>query len=439
MSVRSPMRTCLGCRRSRPQAELLRIVRTSDGGVEADLADVRGGRGAYLCRREACLSECVRRGRWPQAFRAPAVATPGSGGAAARALARGARGSVRRSKGVGDMAGKTRVHELAKELGVAPKLIIDQLHGMGFKEQSSASAIEDSSSRGSGNRSVSRLPSIRGRSPSASRPSASRRSAPRSRPPRLRPPRRRGPGRRRPPKPPRSPARRAKTAAKGKSAAKAVPPPGQGQGADAAPARASSRCTPARRPVAPAPLRSSRPPSSRLRLLPAVRAGARLERPAAVARPPAVTSEPRRAGRAREAAQALGARRAGRPRTRLPPRSRGPPERPATPQPGTPRADSSGADRRQGRAHAAATRGRGGRPGAARGSRAGRRAGRGDRQRSACPPRSRRSRRRRPPHRRPTPVRARCSGSPSRSRSPSWRSACARRSARSSASSSAWA
>jgi translation initiation factor IF-2 len=41
------------------------------------------------------------------------------------------------------MAGKTRVHELAKELGVAPKLIIDQLHGMGYKEQSSASAIDD--------------------------------------------------------------------------------------------------------------------------------------------------------------------------------------------------------------------------------------------------------------------------------------------------------
>jgi translation initiation factor IF-2 len=41
------------------------------------------------------------------------------------------------------MAGKTRVIELAKELGVAPKLIIDQLHGMGYKEQSSASAIED--------------------------------------------------------------------------------------------------------------------------------------------------------------------------------------------------------------------------------------------------------------------------------------------------------
>ena len=41
------------------------------------------------------------------------------------------------------MAGKTRVHELAKELGVAPKIIIDQLHAIGYREQSSASAIED--------------------------------------------------------------------------------------------------------------------------------------------------------------------------------------------------------------------------------------------------------------------------------------------------------
>ena len=73
---RSPMRTCVGCRRARPQAELLRIVRTPDGRVEPDPERRGRGRGAYLCRREACLSECVRRGRWPQAFRVPAVATP---------------------------------------------------------------------------------------------------------------------------------------------------------------------------------------------------------------------------------------------------------------------------------------------------------------------------------------------------------------------------
>jgi translation initiation factor IF-2 len=41
------------------------------------------------------------------------------------------------------MAGKMRVSELAKELGVAPKLIIDQLDSMGHKERTSSSAIDD--------------------------------------------------------------------------------------------------------------------------------------------------------------------------------------------------------------------------------------------------------------------------------------------------------
>ena len=76
MSRRPPVRTCLGCRRARPQAELLRVVRRADGLVEPDPERRGRGRGAYLCRREACLSECVRRGRWPQAFRVHAVATP---------------------------------------------------------------------------------------------------------------------------------------------------------------------------------------------------------------------------------------------------------------------------------------------------------------------------------------------------------------------------
>jgi translation initiation factor IF-2 len=41
------------------------------------------------------------------------------------------------------MAGKMRVSEFAKELGVAPKIIIDQLELMGHKEKTSSSALED--------------------------------------------------------------------------------------------------------------------------------------------------------------------------------------------------------------------------------------------------------------------------------------------------------
>ncbi len=54
----------------------MRLVRAPDGLVEPDPRRRRGGRGAYLCRSESCLTEAVRRGRWAQVFRAPATLTP---------------------------------------------------------------------------------------------------------------------------------------------------------------------------------------------------------------------------------------------------------------------------------------------------------------------------------------------------------------------------
>jgi hypothetical protein len=68
-----PRRTCIACRQSRPQGELLRLVRTAAGAVEADQRRRAGGRGAYLCARDKCLAEAVRRNRWAHAFRAPAT------------------------------------------------------------------------------------------------------------------------------------------------------------------------------------------------------------------------------------------------------------------------------------------------------------------------------------------------------------------------------
>ena len=71
-----PLRTCIGCRRALPQAALLRVARTPDGFVEPDPRRRGRGRGAYLCFREECLTETVRRGRWAHAFRASVTARP---------------------------------------------------------------------------------------------------------------------------------------------------------------------------------------------------------------------------------------------------------------------------------------------------------------------------------------------------------------------------
>lgn len=72
---RSPQRTCVGCRRVGAQGSLLRLARTAAGDVRADPDRRAGGRGAYLCRDERCLDAAVRRARWGQLFRGPAVLT----------------------------------------------------------------------------------------------------------------------------------------------------------------------------------------------------------------------------------------------------------------------------------------------------------------------------------------------------------------------------
>src|SRR5438477_11101439 len=65
---RAPTRTCVGCRRARPQEELVRYVRTPDG----MLAEGRSlsGRGAWLCRGSAaCVEEAIRRKAFGRALR----------------------------------------------------------------------------------------------------------------------------------------------------------------------------------------------------------------------------------------------------------------------------------------------------------------------------------------------------------------------------------
>jgi len=56
----APVRTCIGCRGRASQADLVRLVWTSDG-VRSDPTRRRPGRGAYLHVDPDCLALAVRR------------------------------------------------------------------------------------------------------------------------------------------------------------------------------------------------------------------------------------------------------------------------------------------------------------------------------------------------------------------------------------------
>ena len=55
-----PLRKCLGCMESFPKKELVRVVRTPEGDVCIDLTGKKSGRGAYICKSEACLKKAVK-------------------------------------------------------------------------------------------------------------------------------------------------------------------------------------------------------------------------------------------------------------------------------------------------------------------------------------------------------------------------------------------
>jgi uncharacterized protein len=56
--VSEPIRTCAGCGRKAPQAELLRFVATGGTLTHAPKAP---GRGVYTCRRLSCFERAVER------------------------------------------------------------------------------------------------------------------------------------------------------------------------------------------------------------------------------------------------------------------------------------------------------------------------------------------------------------------------------------------
>ena len=57
---KKPTRTCMACNEKKEKQELLRVVRTVEGNVEADLTGKKNGRGAYICKSEDCLNKIIK-------------------------------------------------------------------------------------------------------------------------------------------------------------------------------------------------------------------------------------------------------------------------------------------------------------------------------------------------------------------------------------------
>lgn len=55
-----PQRTCMGCNEKKDKKVLIRIVKSSDGGINIDKSGKMPGRGAYICDNIECLEKAVK-------------------------------------------------------------------------------------------------------------------------------------------------------------------------------------------------------------------------------------------------------------------------------------------------------------------------------------------------------------------------------------------
>lgn len=60
MPKKTPIRMCVGCRQNLPKKQLVRVVRSPEGDISVDTGGKKSGRGAYICRNEACLKRAEK-------------------------------------------------------------------------------------------------------------------------------------------------------------------------------------------------------------------------------------------------------------------------------------------------------------------------------------------------------------------------------------------
>ncbi len=57
---KKPLRKCIGCGEQKEKKELIRVLRTTDGMIMIDESGRQNGRGAYVCRKKACMEKAFK-------------------------------------------------------------------------------------------------------------------------------------------------------------------------------------------------------------------------------------------------------------------------------------------------------------------------------------------------------------------------------------------
>ena len=68
VNKKKPARTCMACNEQKEKNELIRIVKSKDGIIDIDLTGKKSGRGAYICKNEACLDKIIKSKRLERVF-----------------------------------------------------------------------------------------------------------------------------------------------------------------------------------------------------------------------------------------------------------------------------------------------------------------------------------------------------------------------------------
>ena len=64
-----PLRRCTGCGEMKNKKELIRVVRSNEGQFFIDFTGKKPGRGAYVCKEDACLERSVKQRGLERSFK----------------------------------------------------------------------------------------------------------------------------------------------------------------------------------------------------------------------------------------------------------------------------------------------------------------------------------------------------------------------------------